>query len=179
MPSSSRASPPEVVFFTDRDLGTKIPERLRDAGALVEAHDDHFGPTTTDVEWLQAVSRRGWVVLSKNRRIRYTPLEIAALMESGVACFMLIGKRPHAELAENLVEALPKVYQFLASHEAPYIAKIYNLRAWRCGWRTPIGFSDSTRSLGKRTRLAYCRHDPGRTAATARPGRIPRHGAGV
>lgn len=125
MPSSSRVSPPDVTFFTDRDLGRKIPNRLREAGVDVEAHDDHFGPTTADVDWLRKVARRGWVVLSKNRRIRYTPLEIEALMTSGAACFMLIGKRPHAELADNLVQALPKVREFLTKHEAPFIAKIY------------------------------------------------------
>lgn len=125
MPSSSRASLPDATFFTDRDLGRKIPDRLREVGAQVEAHDDHFGPTTPDVEWLREVAERGWVVLSKNLRIRYTPLEIEALMTSGVACFMLVGKRPHAELADNLVESLSKVQQFLSKHEAPFIAKIY------------------------------------------------------
>jgi hypothetical protein len=31
-----------LVYFTDRDLGKKIPEILRAAGLSVERHADHF-----------------------------------------------------------------------------------------------------------------------------------------
>ena len=58
--------PPELVFFTDRDLGRIVPNALRKAGVTVEAHDDHFDPRTPDTDWLKEVGRREWIALSHN-----------------------------------------------------------------------------------------------------------------
>lgn len=53
----------ELVFFIDRALGKKqVAEPLRNVGATVEIHDDHFSPDTPDVEWLTQVGERNWVV---------------------------------------------------------------------------------------------------------------------
>lgn len=69
-----------LVFFIDRSLGRKyVAEALRTAGATVEVHDDHFPQTTPDVDWLAEVGRRGWVVLSKDERIRRNRIEREAL----------------------------------------------------------------------------------------------------
>ena len=45
--------PPEIVFFTDRDLGHQFPAILRDAGLRVERHTDHCPPNCPDEEWLK------------------------------------------------------------------------------------------------------------------------------
>ncbi len=37
-------TPKSITFFIDRCLGTgTVPEKLRNAGILVEIHDEHFG----------------------------------------------------------------------------------------------------------------------------------------
>jgi uncharacterized protein with PIN domain len=60
------------VFFLDRNLGTKqVAEALRQAGAIVEIHNDYFLPDANDEEWLPEVGKRGWIVLTKDDRIRY------------------------------------------------------------------------------------------------------------
>ena len=69
-----------MVFFTDRDLGALFPRILSEAGLSVETHDSHFSHGTKDVEWLPAVGRNGWFVLSRDKRIRYRPNEQAAVM---------------------------------------------------------------------------------------------------
>ena len=56
---------------------------------LVELHDDHFPPRTKDTEWLAEVSRRGWVVLSKDFNIASNALERITLFESGARAFLL------------------------------------------------------------------------------------------
>ena len=122
---SSTSALPEPVFFTDRDLGKTVPRVLRQAGLAVERHDDHFDDTTFDEEWLSEVGKRGWVVLTHNRRIRYNSRETAALMEAGVRAFFLIGHTTHLELAENFVRTLESVYRFLARHRGPFLAKVY------------------------------------------------------
>lgn len=62
---------PRPTFFVDRSLGARdVPEALRSAGVLVEVHDDHFAPDTPDIVWLAEVGARGWIVLTKDSRIR-------------------------------------------------------------------------------------------------------------
>lgn len=114
-----------AVFFTDRDLGKLLPQILRDAGLTVERHADHFRHDTPDAEWLQEVGRRGWYVLTHNRRIRYTPNELEAVMTHGVGMFVLVGQATHAELAANVVRTANKVDRFIRRHDRPFIAKIY------------------------------------------------------
>lgn len=117
--------PPEETFFVDRDLaGKRFLEILREAGVQVEDHNDHFGPTTPDVEWLSFVARKGWVALTHNRRIRQTSHETWVLMESGVRVLILIGKAPQPELAENFVRSLPGIRRFLRRQKGPFIAKV-------------------------------------------------------
>jgi hypothetical protein len=91
------------TFFTDRDLGRQFPKILSSAGILVQLHDDLFGPTTPDAEWLGKVGERGWFVLTHDQRIRYKPNERDAVMNAGVGMFVLVGQAPHRELAENFV----------------------------------------------------------------------------
>jgi len=69
--------PRELVFFTDRDLGRQFPATLRAAGVRVERHDDHFGPDTLDEEWIGEIGRRGWVAVTRDARIRYSPLALS------------------------------------------------------------------------------------------------------
>jgi len=39
------------VFFTDRDLGRKFPEILREADLTVERHAEHFAAGTNPTSW--------------------------------------------------------------------------------------------------------------------------------
>jgi hypothetical protein len=56
------------TFFVDRSLGGAfVAGALREAGHAVVAHDDEFEADARDVEWLQAVGKRGWVVLTRRR----------------------------------------------------------------------------------------------------------------
>ncbi|MGH7152226.1 MAG: hypothetical protein ACREIU_16085 [Planctomycetota bacterium] len=43
---------------------------MRREGARVEVHDEHFARDARDEEWLGEVGRRGWVVPTKDQRIR-------------------------------------------------------------------------------------------------------------
>jgi hypothetical protein len=94
VPSKKRsaAKPPEgTVFFIDRSLGVEpVRTALIAAGLKVEIHDDHFKRDEDDRVWLSEVGQRGWVVLTKDQRLRYRPLEIAALRASGARVFILV-----------------------------------------------------------------------------------------
>ena len=113
------------VFFTDRDLGRKVAEVLSEAGLAVERHADHFAHDCPDEEWLQGVGQRGWVAVTHDRRIRYKPNELAAVVRHRVPLLVVVGRAPHPELAADFVATLAQVEAFLDSHEPPFIAKVY------------------------------------------------------
>jgi hypothetical protein len=113
------------VFFTDRDLGKRFPEILREAGLTVRRHDDHFDPETPDEVWLATVGARGWIALTHNRRIRYKPNQRDAVIQHGVVLLVVVGDAPFPELARNFVVTLPRVRRFLARNRPPFIAKVY------------------------------------------------------
>lgn len=113
------------VFFTDRDLGKQFPQRLRDAGLVVERHGDHFLPDTPDTEWLPKVGRRGWVVITHDERIRYKANELAAVVQHRVAMLLVVGRAPFPELAGYFVQTLPRIQAFVDEHKSPYIAKVH------------------------------------------------------
>ena len=112
---SSAANSPRrleaVTFFIDRSLGSRLlSAALRSAGARVEIHDDHFPQDTPDSEWLSEVGRRGWVVLSKDVRIRRDKLERAALLEARVKAFLLTQQGlAGADMAEIFIRAVPEM----------------------------------------------------------------------
>jgi predicted nuclease of predicted toxin-antitoxin system len=124
---NSRLKPPEPpVFFLDRSLGKKrIATALRQAGATVQVHDDYFTPDAKDADWLSEVGQKGWIVLTKDHRIRYRNLERAALMNAGIAAFILTaGDLQGDEMARVFVDALPAITRFLKKHMKPFIAKV-------------------------------------------------------
>jgi hypothetical protein len=82
------------VFFTDRDLGTRFPNILADAGLSVRRHSDLFPPDCPDDIWLEACGREGWIAISHDTRIRYKPNELAAVVHHGVRLLVVIGKAP-------------------------------------------------------------------------------------
>jgi predicted nuclease of predicted toxin-antitoxin system len=118
--------PDPPVFFLDRSLGRKrIATALREAGAIVHIHDDYFPPDARDEQWLTHVGRKGWVVLTKDHRIRYRNLERTALMQAGVGAFILtVGDLQGDEMARIFVDALPAIAKFLRKHKKPFIAKV-------------------------------------------------------
>jgi hypothetical protein len=105
-----RRSTDAPTFFVDRSLGAcDVPDALSAAGVRVEIHDDHFAPDTADTAWLSEVGARGWIVLTKDARIRRHPLELQALLAAGVAAFMLTATDlTGADMGRVLAGAIPR-----------------------------------------------------------------------
>jgi hypothetical protein len=113
------SSPPEV--FCDRSLGRyKVPERLREILPVVHAHDELFAQDVDDEVWLRVAGERGWIVLTRDDRIRYRPAEQRALLESGTAVFCLHpSKGMTAEgWAEALAVAMPRIIRVFEAQPA-------------------------------------------------------------
>ncbi len=139
---ASSLSPPEsVTFFTDENLGRYIvPEALRRAGEEVIAFHERFESGTKDLTWLPEVGRNGWILLTKDSRIRYRQNEIQALLSSKTRTFVLVSSNlPGSEIADILIKAIPRMKRFTRQRPQPFIAHVHKdgsvrlmkVRRWR------------------------------------------------
>jgi predicted nuclease of predicted toxin-antitoxin system len=123
----SAAKPPDgTVFFIDRSLGIDpIRAELVKSGLVVKIHDDHFARDEEDHIWLKTVGEHGWVVLTKDQRLRYRPLEIRALRASKARVFVLTaGNLRGSEIAAVFLAVLPRICRILHSLPGPFVARV-------------------------------------------------------
>src|SRR6185295_2095960 len=87
--NSGQKPPDRATFFLDRSLGKNVVAgALRKAGMNVEVHDDHFDQDVIDETWLSTAGKKGWLVLTEDRRIRFRATERQALIDAGVRAFV-------------------------------------------------------------------------------------------
>lgn len=65
------------------------------------------------------------MALTHDRRIRYKPNELAALIRHRVALLVIVGSAPYPELASAFVATLPHIEAFLSKHEPPFVGKVF------------------------------------------------------
>jgi hypothetical protein len=98
---------------------------LRAASFPFERHLDHFKSGTTDEKWLPLPGRRGWVVLTKDKAQRYSPLEKAQIKEHKLKIVTFSsGNLSGADMASLLAENLRRLDRFAAKNPAPFVAAI-------------------------------------------------------
>ena len=98
---------------------------LRAAGAHVERHADHFDKGATDEDWLTHAGNHNWVVLTRDKRIRYRQLELRGLTEARVRAFVFTGGNITVkDTAEILTRALPRIDAICALNAGPFIYHI-------------------------------------------------------
>ena len=124
--SFDQKQPDPLTFFLDRNLGKHIiADILREAGARVAVHDDHFPTDAKDNEWLPAVGKNGWVVLTKDKRIKDRGLELRALRNARVKAFVLTsGNLQGHDMAAIFVKALPAIQKYVNNNDPPFIARL-------------------------------------------------------
>jgi PIN like domain len=118
------SEPREFVFFADRDLGRQFPALLCAAGVRTERHDDHFRPDTPDDEWIGEIGRRGWVAVTRDARIRYSPLALNVLMQSKTRLFVLVGKLTTRQAADLFLAWRETIVETALQESGAFIAKI-------------------------------------------------------
>jgi len=118
-----------LEFFLDRNLGrVAVPTALRDRGLIVHTLADVFGQreqSVPDEEWLEAAGASRWVVLTKDKRIRYRPVELAAVRRHAVRMFCLTrGDLTAAEQADRFLRNLESIER-AASRAGPFIYAVH------------------------------------------------------
>jgi hypothetical protein len=126
--ASSGSTPPResIVFFLDKCLGRfVVANALRKCGERVEIHENHFEADTPDHEWVPEVGRRGWIILSKDTRLRHNNIELIALLKANTHSFILTSaSQSGPEMAAAFVAALRDIKKILVRFQAPCVATV-------------------------------------------------------
>ena len=115
------------VFFLDRCLGRHLVARgLRKEGLRCEVHDDHLAQNATDEEWIKFTAEQGWIVITKDKRIRNRTSFLHYLNTYSGRVFVISTQNNKAEsMIECIVNAKNRIMSFIEKNEAPFIASIY------------------------------------------------------
>ena len=116
----------EPTFFLDRSLGNNVvADLLRAGGVTVELHDSHFPQDCADDVWIPAVTEKGWLILTKDGRIRKRAGHLEALRAAGAAAFILTSAdATGSENANAFLRALDRVRRLAAKYMRPLIATV-------------------------------------------------------
>jgi len=122
-----RPPPREITFFLDNDTSAcAVFDALQQKGLSVTRLRNHFPPDTPDHEWLPFVGRKGWILVSRNKWMRYNPREVTLIRKHKVRGFFLTGSKPLRgdQMASILVRALDRIFKFLQDHSGPFVVNI-------------------------------------------------------
>lgn len=93
--ASSASSPPEpaaprtTLFIDHYAWSRRLGEALVQASIPFVAHHDRFAGDAPDAEWLAAAADQGWLVVTRDQRIRYKANEQAAVVRARLHLFAL------------------------------------------------------------------------------------------
>jgi hypothetical protein len=113
----------QAVFYLDESIYSRLLcERLRASGAMVRHAGEAFPFGSPDAVWLAGCGKQGWVVLSRDQRIRRRPLELLALRDAGVAAFIFSsGAATAADTADVVERLLLKFAHMSVSEPKPFL----------------------------------------------------------
>ena len=120
-----------IKFFVDENLGKPLVDGLRSFGhANIEHCLDTFNKGTPDEEWLDYIGRNGFVLITRDRRIRKNYLEKRALQEYGIVAFFLGGvKQSTKQIGLQIQNAWNKMENIARKQKKLGIAGAFNVSA--------------------------------------------------
>jgi hypothetical protein len=96
-------------------------DALVQQGIKHERHGHHFSPGAQDTAWLPFVGEKGWILITKDKRIRFNDLEKEAVVASKVREFYFTsGSFSGSEMATILITALPEMISALQEAGASF-----------------------------------------------------------
>jgi hypothetical protein len=120
--ASSTDSPPEPrALFIDRCAWSgALGRALSEAEIPFVAHHDLFDHDTPDELWLAAAADKGWLVVTRDQRIRYRANELAAMRRAQLHVFVFTqGSLTGAETGSILVRCHAAMIRHATNTPAP------------------------------------------------------------
>ena len=113
--------PPE--YFVDRSLGKLTAGRLRADGWLVHFIADTYPKDAEDIqdeEWIAEGCHLGWILLTKDKMIRYRAKELAALVPGNFLFCLVKGDWPIEVMVSAFDAARGRIERAIARGDAGF-----------------------------------------------------------
>jgi hypothetical protein len=113
-----------VILFCDEDVGTSVPSALRGVGLPALWTHKLNWRGKTDVDWLTIVGRKGWLVLSYNKKMLLVPDERQVIIDRKLGIVFLTKQLPPPTLlrlllqkwrALEVIDATPRPFAYFLS----------------------------------------------------------------
>jgi len=112
-------------FFLDNNLSPGLAKGMKAFGEDVVHITEIFPDDTDDPDWLPHVGSEGWILVTRDKRIRYRPAEWTAFKEYGVGAFFMGGKqRSRCQLIRQLVRNWPRMKELAGKTQVPFAFQV-------------------------------------------------------
>ena len=103
----------------------ELADALHQRGRLVYMHSQVFPDQTPDRVWIPEVARRGWIIVTRDRRLQYRRLEWMAFLRAKARVLWFKGDRAsNLQITNGFLGALPVIDELTALLRPPYIIKV-------------------------------------------------------
>src|SRR6266581_2682845 len=118
------------MIFIDRSIPRAVAGALKQVRDDVRWLEDEFPHDVDEKTWLADVGQRGWLVISRDKKIRSPPGERKALTDANVGCFIVTQKQPLSRLGylkllvaslDQLVASLDQMEQVFGDTPRPFL----------------------------------------------------------
>ena len=111
------------MIFIGRSIPKGVAEALKMVRDDIRWLEDEFTHDAKETEWLPEIGRRGWLVITRDKRIRSRPGERKALLDAGVGCFILTQKQSLTrwEFLKLLTRTLDEMQSIFRETERPFV----------------------------------------------------------
>lgn len=88
-------------------------------------HKDVFPDLTPDKVWIPQVTARGWIIVTRDKRMQKRPMEWAALIRAKARVLWFRGDHASdVEITEGFLAALPRIDKLAAMLTPPYVIRV-------------------------------------------------------
>jgi len=114
-----------MTFFFDNNLSPKLVNGLKAFGENVTHLRVHFSGATQDSVWLPKIGKKGWVLITADKKIRRKPHERQALKDNRVGAFVFsVTGLDHCEWIRLTVRRWSEIKNFASKTTPPYIYRV-------------------------------------------------------
>jgi predicted nuclease of predicted toxin-antitoxin system len=103
----------------------ELADALQQRGRLVHMHKQVFPDETPDQIWISDVAGRGWIIVTRDRRLQHRHIEWMAFLRAKARVLWFKGDNAsNVEITEGFLSALSKIDALVAQLQPPYIIKV-------------------------------------------------------
>ena len=121
------------MIFIDRSIPKPVANALKQVREDVSWLEDHFLHDQTDDGWISIVGERGWLAITRDKKILTRPGEIDAWMRNGAGGFIVGQKQDPTkwQYLQLLAKTLDDMETIFAETERPFLYTVAKSGALR------------------------------------------------